>query len=83
MSQNRTIVLPRAARSARVLGTKSSRNRNRGPPYQLATIEKKGCRVKGRFYEVNERINIVSNACLDCRCDENGLMKCNPQVCSH
>ena len=75
MTQNTTIVNPRMARSTTTSTT------TRLPPYSISVIEKKGCRVNGRFYEVGQRIKSSSNACLDCRCDHTGLMQCNPLVC--
>lgn len=53
----------------------------RPPPYSISIIEKKGCRVNGIFYEIGKRIDKSSNACLDCRCDPMGLMRCDPLVC--
>lgn len=54
----------------------------RPPPYSISIIEKKGCRVNGIFYEIGKRIDKSSNACLDCRCDPMGLMRCDPLDCS-
>src|SRR5699024_6672146 len=78
-SSMNTTVVSRVARSTTTSTTTTSTTR-RPPPYSISVIEKKGCRVGGRFYEVGQRIKSASNACLDCRCDHKGLMQCNPLV---
>src|SRR5690606_2667714 len=80
MSRNPTIITP-DARVARSTTSSPIGGAARPPPlYSISVIEKKGCRVSGRCYEVGQRIPRASNACLDCRCDHSGMMKCDPQV---
>ncbi|OTF76613.1 hypothetical protein BLA29_001058, partial [Euroglyphus maynei] len=55
----------------------------RPPPYSISIVEKKGCRINGIFYEIGQRIDKSSNACLDCRCDPMGVMRCDPLVCNN
>lgn len=41
-----------------------------------------GCEISGNFYGIGEVVKPASGPCLECKCDESGMMQCNPQDCS-
>jgi hypothetical protein len=45
------------------------------------TAEVKGCEVQGEFYEAGSIVTASSGPCLQCRCDYNEKLDCEPQDC--
>jgi hypothetical protein len=43
--------------------------------------EVKGCEVQGNFYEVGQIVEASSGPCLQCRCDYDEKLDCEPQDC--
>lgn len=80
-SYNSAILSSSSKRSTTTTTTSTSTTTTTRPlPYSISIVEKKGCQINGQFYEIGQRIDQSSNACLDCRCDQMGMMKCDPQV---
>jgi hypothetical protein len=45
------------------------------------TTEVKGCEVQGQFYETGSIVTASSGPCLQCICEENEKLDCEPQDC--
>jgi hypothetical protein len=43
--------------------------------------EVNGCEVQGEFYEVGSIVSASSGPCLQCRCDYDEKLDCEPQDC--
>jgi len=43
--------------------------------------EVKGCEVQGLFYEAGSIVEASSGPCLQCRCDYDEKLDCEPQDC--
>jgi hypothetical protein len=43
--------------------------------------EVKGCEVQGEFYEVGQIVEASSGPCLQCRCEVDDKLDCEPQDC--
>ncbi|XP_074593008.1 uncharacterized protein LOC141848817 [Brevipalpus obovatus] len=50
-------------------------------PFLRTTRRVKGCNVNGEFYYVGQSIKQPNGQCMDCKCEVDGIMKCNPQNC--
>jgi len=48
---------------------------------EIYSTEVKGCEVQGEFYETGAIVTASSGPCLQCRCDYNEKLDCEPQDC--
>jgi hypothetical protein len=48
---------------------------------EIYNTEVKGCEVQGEFYEAGSIVTASSGPCLQCRCDYNEKLDCEPQDC--
>jgi len=48
---------------------------------EIYSEEIEGCEVQGEFYEVGSIVSASSGPCLQCRCDLNEKLDCEPQNC--
>jgi len=48
---------------------------------EIYNTEVKGCEVQGEFYETGAIVTASSGPCLQCRCDYNEKLDCEPQDC--